>query len=202
MKEVVSEIYRRYGAAALVAVAAIFVLIWTVAHYTAAPGGNVSILWGVVQYTKRQPALSQQSSVPQSVGQSDIVAHDMGFADVMVIGGWFRHTLSKPCIVRITTANDNINFRNILAKIISDDGECGVSHNGADSQVAPTDADATGKPPDPGVIVRGSEDHAKDLAKLLSGLGMKASWGSRQPDGGQIQIDIGSGSPWSNPRWR
>src|SRR5437762_1382880 len=135
MKEVASEIYRRYGIAALIAVAAGFVLIWIVAHYTAAPGGNVSILWGVVQYTKRQPSPSQQSSVPQAVGQSDVVAHDLGFADVMAIGGWFRRTLPKPCTVRLTAANDNINFRNILAKIVRDDGECEISNDGSDSKV-------------------------------------------------------------------
>src|SRR5207302_7020389 len=152
-------------------------------------GGNVSILWGLVQYTKEQPrtATVPAKATVQTPATPEVVAHDISFADAMAMGRWFRRRLPKPCIVRITATNDNINFRNILAMIVSVDGECEIGNASSDSQVAPIDADATVKPPAPGVIVRGPEEHGRALAMLLSGLGMKASWGSRPPDGGHIQ---------------
>jgi len=46
------EIFRRFGLTALLPAVAGGAAIWALAHYTAAPGGQVSVLWGLAQYTK------------------------------------------------------------------------------------------------------------------------------------------------------
>lgn len=49
MKEIVDAILLKYG---LWALSLAFLLIWGLAHWTASPGTPVSILWGLVEYTK------------------------------------------------------------------------------------------------------------------------------------------------------
>ncbi len=53
MRDLGSEIFRRYGPWALLAAALISICIWLLAHNIAAPGGQVSVLWGLIQYTKQ-----------------------------------------------------------------------------------------------------------------------------------------------------
>src|SRR5262249_54949454 len=119
----------------------------------------------------------------------DVVPHEIGWADAMAIGGWVCHYLPETWACRIYGGkeNDNINFRNILAKIVSQDGDCQVV-NDADARPVPEDVDVAAERQAAGIVVRGVEQPGRELAKLLSGLGMKASWGSRPPEGGQIQL--------------
>jgi len=56
MDQFLSRLLDKYGLARMVvAVAAGFIILWALAHFSAAPGGNVSVLFGLVQYTKSKP---------------------------------------------------------------------------------------------------------------------------------------------------
>src|SRR3981189_2566331 len=53
----------RFGIGRVLAIGAIgAVIIWAVAHFAAAPGASVSVLWGLVTYTKNKPSESVQVS--------------------------------------------------------------------------------------------------------------------------------------------
>lgn len=52
------DIFRRFGPQALVVVLVGPVAVWALAHYNAAPGGVVKVLWGLVEYTKKTPTTS------------------------------------------------------------------------------------------------------------------------------------------------
>ena len=47
-----SEIFKKYGTAAVVFAILFAFFIWLLAHFTAAPGGTVSVLWGLFKYNK------------------------------------------------------------------------------------------------------------------------------------------------------
>lgn len=54
-----SQLLNKYGLAPIIIVVLIgFFFLWGLAHLAAAPGGNVSVLWGLVQYTKSKPETS------------------------------------------------------------------------------------------------------------------------------------------------
>ena len=50
-----STILDRFGTRALAVIALVVAMIWILAHFTAAPGGEVSVLFGLVSYTKSVP---------------------------------------------------------------------------------------------------------------------------------------------------
>src|SRR5712692_5876698 len=52
MQEVLIALLKRYGPIVIAAAIGLGILTWSIAHYFAAPGTSVSILWGLVQYTK------------------------------------------------------------------------------------------------------------------------------------------------------
>ena len=52
MSDLGTEIWKKYGIRALVFAAIFSLVLWVIAHRTAAPGGTVSVLWGLVEYTK------------------------------------------------------------------------------------------------------------------------------------------------------
>jgi hypothetical protein len=59
MDQFLSKLLDKYGLARIVIAVLIgFIALWALAHFTAAPGGNVSVLWGLVQYTKSKPDTS------------------------------------------------------------------------------------------------------------------------------------------------
>jgi hypothetical protein len=88
MGQFLSRLLDKYGLARMVVAVIIgFVILWALAHFSAAPGGNVSVLFGLVQYTKSksdipdsrpnttapqtaklEPALSQKQSKEISAG--------------------------------------------------------------------------------------------------------------------------------------
>jgi len=79
MRELGSEIFRRYGPWALLAAAVISSCVWVLAHYVAAPGGQVSVLWGLIQYTKQgaetphqAPRGKEPPSGPPSLASSPV----------------------------------------------------------------------------------------------------------------------------------
>lgn len=59
MDQFLSKLLDKYGLARIViAVLVGFTVLWAIAHFTTAPGGNVSVLWGLTQYTKSKPDTS------------------------------------------------------------------------------------------------------------------------------------------------
>lgn len=61
MDEFLTSLFSRYGVYALVGSALLAFLVWWLAHTNAAPGTRVSVLWGLVEYTK----LSKTDSAAQ-----------------------------------------------------------------------------------------------------------------------------------------
>jgi hypothetical protein len=55
MGDLGSEILKKYGTAAVVFAIFTAFLVWLLAHWAAAPGREVSVLWGFVKYTKSVP---------------------------------------------------------------------------------------------------------------------------------------------------
>lgn len=55
MGDLGSEILKKYGTAAVLFAFFTAFVVWGLAHWTAAPGREVSILWGFVKYTKNAP---------------------------------------------------------------------------------------------------------------------------------------------------
>ena len=58
MIEIAKSIFDKYGSKAIISVAFACIMIWLIAHLTAAPGGKVSVLYGLVEYTKKQETQS------------------------------------------------------------------------------------------------------------------------------------------------
>lgn len=56
MDQFLSKLLDKYGLARMVIAVIIGVIVlWFLAHLNSAPGGNVSVLWGLVHYTKNKP---------------------------------------------------------------------------------------------------------------------------------------------------
>lgn len=55
MNEIIDAILHKYG---LWALSLAIVIVWGLAHWTAAPGTPVSVFWGLVTYTKSTTQLS------------------------------------------------------------------------------------------------------------------------------------------------
>jgi hypothetical protein len=65
MADFLVELFRKLGIWILPGILAFGVLIWLIAHQTAEPGGKVSVLWGMVEYTKGVPLESSQLGMNQ-----------------------------------------------------------------------------------------------------------------------------------------
>lgn len=65
MKDLADQVFRHFGLKAVVAIVIVGMVIWALAHWSAAPDRTVSVLWGLVEYTKPSPqAESRQESIP------------------------------------------------------------------------------------------------------------------------------------------
>ena len=65
MDGVLAEIFKRYGVLAILAAIVMGATIWAVAHLSAAPGTQISLLWGLASYTK-SPSGASQAAPPRS----------------------------------------------------------------------------------------------------------------------------------------
>ena len=74
MGDIWDEVLKRYGATALVAALIAGIAIWGLAHIVSEPGSEVSVLWGLVKYTKKHLVVvgpSEQITPPSSVNVED-----------------------------------------------------------------------------------------------------------------------------------
>ena len=62
MGDLGSEILKKYGSAAVVFALIFAFFVWFLAHWAAAPGREVSVLWGFVKYTKSSPTSTVANS--------------------------------------------------------------------------------------------------------------------------------------------
>ena len=69
MKEVATELLRRYRGWAVVVVLIVIALLWVTAHVVANPGGMVSVLWGLVEYQKADPTKGAEAPQPGPTAQ-------------------------------------------------------------------------------------------------------------------------------------
>lgn len=64
MKDLADQVFRHFGLKAVVAIVIVGMVIWALAHWNAAPDRTVSVLWGLVEYTKPSPQeVSRQESI-------------------------------------------------------------------------------------------------------------------------------------------
>jgi hypothetical protein len=61
MSDLGSEIFKIYGVAAIAFPLLAAVVVWILAHLAAAPGTEVSVLWGLVKYTKAPVAMTLEN---------------------------------------------------------------------------------------------------------------------------------------------
>lgn len=66
MSDIWTEIFKKYGTAAIIFALVASLCIWVMAHWATAPGSEVSVLWGLVKYTKVIESQSQQT-LPQEL---------------------------------------------------------------------------------------------------------------------------------------
>lgn len=52
MPDIASEVFRKYGLAAILFAVVFAFLVWALAHFASAPGTEVTVLWGLAKYTK------------------------------------------------------------------------------------------------------------------------------------------------------
>lgn len=62
MGEILSDIFKKFGIKSVLFALAFSVAIWTLAHFAASPGTEVSILWGLARYTKSMDKESESST--------------------------------------------------------------------------------------------------------------------------------------------
>jgi hypothetical protein len=61
MSDIVADIFRKYGTLAIVVTIVLTLSIWGLAHRAASPGTEVSVLWGLVKYTKPPETVSSKT---------------------------------------------------------------------------------------------------------------------------------------------
>lgn len=71
MSDVWTEIFKKYGTAAIVFAIIASLSIWGLAHWAASPGSEVSVLWGLVKYTKSGQPLEHSPHDQLSVKRID-----------------------------------------------------------------------------------------------------------------------------------
>lgn len=70
MKELADQVFQTWGWKAVVAIVCAGFGIWGLAHFNSAPGTRVSVLWGLVEYTKQSPqAVLGESISPPTISQ-------------------------------------------------------------------------------------------------------------------------------------
>lgn len=67
MGDFATEILKKYGTPAVIFAFVLACIIWFFAHIAAAPGGEVSILWGLAKYTKK----SEPTVTPEYTKKSE-----------------------------------------------------------------------------------------------------------------------------------
>lgn len=96
MDQFLSKLLDKYGLARMIIAVLIgFIVLWGLAHFTSAPGGNVSLLWGLLQYTKDGPARSVATPLKNkepltSSGSLPVVTDDVG-----IVHGLTKTTLDR-----------------------------------------------------------------------------------------------------------
>jgi len=69
MDQFLSKLLDKYGLVRMVIAILIgFIALWGLAHFFSAPGGNVSLFWGLVQYTRNNPGSSLATPIVANPG--------------------------------------------------------------------------------------------------------------------------------------
>ena len=74
MADALSTLLTRFGAKAVFAGLLVAIVVWGLAHLSAAPGAEVSVLWGIASYTKRseQSRQNDNDGAPSGVSRPDV----------------------------------------------------------------------------------------------------------------------------------
>ncbi len=111
MSDVASEIFKKYGALAIIVALFVASSIWGLAHIAASPGTEVSVLWGLVKYTKPanvQTANSHSSATQQQSKKEEPASKKEQVSDLLPIALEIQSNLStkdyQKAIVALRTA--------------------------------------------------------------------------------------------------
>ena len=84
MGDILTESLKKYGIKFVISAIVFAIAIWALAHWTAAPGNEISVLWGLVKYTKRLPETSvgrekdAEKKIPQSPDKGTLPGKHVG----------------------------------------------------------------------------------------------------------------------------
>jgi hypothetical protein len=76
VNDLLTVIFKKYGIVSIPFTIVVAVLIWAAAHFAASPGTEVSVLWGLVRYTK--PLKTHESHMPFSEIKQDSIQPPSG----------------------------------------------------------------------------------------------------------------------------
>lgn len=111
MTDLGTEIFKRYGFLAIIFAIVGALCIWGLAHWAASPGAEVSVLWGLVKYTKAAPSQSthtEATSVQYEQGQKQTLESRpdaVGSLAILVQGGLTEKTASQAIISLRSSSN-------------------------------------------------------------------------------------------------
>ena len=93
MDQFLSKLLDKYGLARMVIAVLIgFIALWGLAHFTSAPGGNVSLFWGLVQYTKDSPTRSVAAPLKNKYPLTSSASLPVVTDDIGIIHGLTKQT--------------------------------------------------------------------------------------------------------------
>jgi hypothetical protein len=124
MNDLGAEVLKRYGATAVLCAFAVGCAIWGLAHFVAAPGSEVSVLWGLVTYTKKANLEAQNQRTSQGAGAPQSSESPLSPAEVEhTLDKWMREAgfrVGQPPTkddVYFLFSVENANKRNVLVMI-------------------------------------------------------------------------------------
>lgn len=77
MGEILSDIFKKFGIKSVLFAFVFSVAIWTLAHFAASPGTEVSILWGLARYTKSMDKKSESTTSAIDLNSSKKTAQEI-----------------------------------------------------------------------------------------------------------------------------
>jgi hypothetical protein len=78
MSDIATEIFKKYGLAAILFAVVLALLAWGLAHFAASPGTEVSVLWGLAKYTK--PSVHKEAYLPNAAPRATSLADNTTIA--------------------------------------------------------------------------------------------------------------------------
>ncbi len=157
----------------------------------------VALAWIPRFFPGHEVSNSPAVGVPQTIGEigaGEKSQRELARPQLSAVEAWpnlvtfvrWLQTYSHPCLFKVSSGADNVELRNILAKVIRDGGDCELMAVSENAGSLPS-----------GVTVQASRGRSKEFAEKLAAIGLKVTSdsGLHEPPN-TFEIEIGPGSPW------